>query len=184
MYVCVIVDPVPENPSPKFQVQVTGPGTPPNDELVNVTEEPGQIVVSLAVKETVGGDIFRINTELLKVLKDLGEYTPENIKFIAENKGSVQKCDFIPQHLKDVFRNAFEIDMKAHLDLCSQRQPYIDQQQSINLYFSSSDSPQYIAECHKQALLDDMTNGLYSVILVAVATMNALVALIVNKEIK
>lgn len=125
------------------------------------TESINPETALIRVKETVGGDIFRINTELLKVLKDLGEYTPENIKFIAENKGSVQKCDFIPQHLKDVFRNAFEIDMKAHLDLCSQRQPYIDQQQSINLYFSSSDSPQYIAECHKQALLDDMTNGLY-----------------------
>lgn len=125
------------------------------------TESINPETALIRVKETVGGDIFRINTELLKVLKELGEYTPENIKFIAENKGSVQKCEFIPQHLKDVFRNAFEIDMKAHLDLCSQRQPYIDQQQSINLYFSSSDSPQYIAECHKQALLDDMTNGLY-----------------------
>ena len=125
------------------------------------TESINPETALIRVKETVGGDIFRINTELLKVLKELGEYTPENIKFIAENKGSVQNCDFMPQHLKDVFRNAFEIDMKAHLDLCSQRQPYIDQQQSINLYFSSSDSPQYIAECHKQALLDDMTNGLY-----------------------
>lgn len=115
----------------------------------------------IRVKETVGGDIFRINTELLKVMKDSGNYTPENIRFIAENKGSVQKCDWMPQELKDVFRNAFEIPMEAHLDLCSQRQKYIDQQQSINLYFSGDDKPEYIAEIHKKALLDDWTNGLY-----------------------
>ena len=115
----------------------------------------------IRVKETVGGDIFRINTELLKVMKDSGNYTPENIRFIAENKGSVQKCDWMPQELKDVFRNAFEIPMEAHLDLCSQRQKYIDQQQSINLYFSGDDKPEYIAEIHKKALLDDWCNGLY-----------------------
>lgn len=115
----------------------------------------------IRVKETVGGDIFRINTELLKVMKESGNYTPENIRFIAENKGSVQKCDWMPQELKDVFRNAFEIPMEAHLDLCSQRQKYIDQQQSINLYFSGDDKPEYIAEIHKKALLDDWTNGLY-----------------------
>lgn len=113
------------------------------------------------VKETVGGDIFRINTELLKVMKELGQYTQENVNFIAQNKGSVQKCDWMPQELKDVFRNAFEIPMDAHLDLCAQRQPYIDQQQSINLYLSGNDTSEYIGEMHKKALLDDNINGLY-----------------------
>lgn len=113
------------------------------------------------VKETVGGDIFRINTELLKVMKELGQYTQENVNFIAQNKGSVQKCKWMPQHLKDVFRNAFETPMEAHLDLCAQRQPYIDQQQSINIYLSGSDTPEYIGEVHKKALLDDNINGLY-----------------------
>lgn len=113
------------------------------------------------VKETVGGDIFRINTELLKVMKELGQYTQENINFIAQNKGSVQKCSWMPQDLKDVFRNAFETPMDAHLDLCAQRQQYIDQQQSINLYLSGSDSAEYIGNIHKKALLDDNVNGLY-----------------------
>ena len=113
------------------------------------------------VKETVGGDIFRINTELLKVMKELGQYTQENVNFIAQNKGSVQKCKWMPQHLKDVFRNAFETPMESHLDLCAQRQPYIDQQQSINIYLSGSDTPEYIGEVHKKALLDDNINGLY-----------------------
>lgn len=125
------------------------------------TESINPETALIRVKETVGGDIFRINTELLKTMKELGQYNKENVRFIAENKGSVQKCDWMPQELKDVFRNAFEVPMEAHLDLCSQRQKYIDQQQSINLYFSGDDKPEYIAEMHKKALLDDWTNGLY-----------------------
>ena len=125
------------------------------------TESINPETALVRVKETVGGDIFRINTELLKVMKELGQYTQENINFIAQNKGSVQKCRWMPQHLKDVFRNAFETPMEAHLDLCAQRQPYIDQQQSINLYLSGSDTPEYIGNIHKKALLDDNVNGLY-----------------------
>ena len=125
------------------------------------TESINPETALIRVKETVGGDIFRINTELLKVMKELGQYNKENVAFIAENKGSVQKCDWMPQELKDVFRNAFEIPMEAHLDLCSQRQKHIDQQQSINLYFSGDDNPEYIAEMHKKAMLDDWCNGLY-----------------------
>lgn len=125
------------------------------------TESINPETALIRVKETVGGDIFRINTELLKVMKELGQYNKENVAFIAENKGSVQKCEWMPQELKDVFRNAFEIPMEAHLDLCSQRQKHIDQQQSINLYFSGDDKPEYIAEMHKKAMLDDWCNGLY-----------------------
>ena len=125
------------------------------------TESINPETALVRVKETVGGDIFRINTELLKVMKELGQYTQENVNFIAQNKGSVQKCSWMPQHLKDVFRNAFETPMDAHLDLCAQRQPYIDQQQSINVYLSGNDSPEYIGGIHKKALLDDNINGLY-----------------------
>lgn len=125
------------------------------------TESVNPETALIKVKETVGGDIFRINTELLKVMKEFGVYNKETVAFIAENKGSVQKCDWMPQELKDVFRNAFEVPMDAHLDLCSQRQRFIDQQQSINLYFSGDDSPEYIAEIHKKAILDEGINGLY-----------------------
>lgn len=139
------------------------PPTKSSSELAkeSPTESVNPETALIRVKETVGGDIFRINTELLKVMKEQGQYTKENIKFIAENKGSVQKCDWMPQELKDVFRNAFEVPMDAHLDLCSQRQKHIDQQQSINLYFSGDDSPNYIADVHKKACLDEGINGLY-----------------------
>ena len=58
----------------------------------------------------------------------------------------------MPQELKDVFRNAFEIPMEDHLDLCSQRQKHIDQQQSINLYFSGDDKPSILLKDAQERL--------------------------------
>lgn len=125
------------------------------------TESINPETALIKVKESVGGDLLRINTEFLKLMKEKGMYNDNEVERIMSNKGSVQDCDWLTQHEKDVFRIAFEIPMSAHLDLCSQRQRFIDQQQSINLYFSGSDSEEYIAQIHKQALLDDNINGLY-----------------------
>lgn len=112
-------------------------------------------------KESVGGDLPRINTAFLKVMKDKGKYNDEEVLRIAKNKGSVQDCDWLTDHEKKVFRIAFEIPMEDHLALCSQRQVFIDQQQSINLFFSGSDTEEYIGKIHKMALEDDNINGLY-----------------------
>ena len=125
------------------------------------TESINPETALIKVKESVGGDLLRINTEFLKLMKEKNMYNDSEVERIMSNKGSVQDCDWLTQHEKDVFRIAFEIPMSAHLDLCSQRQRFIDQQQSINLYFSGSDSEEYIAQIHKQALLDDNINGLY-----------------------
>ena len=125
------------------------------------TESINPETALIKVKESVGGDLLRINTEFLKLMKEKGMYNDSEVERIMTNKGSVQDCEWLTQHEKDVFRIAFEIPMSAHLDLCSQRQRFIDQQQSINLYFSGSDSEEYIAQIHKQALLDDNINGLY-----------------------
>ena len=125
------------------------------------TESINPETALIKVKESVGGDLLRINTEFLKLMKEKGMYNDSEVERIMTNKGSVQDCDWLTQHEKYVFRIAFEIPMSAHLDLCSQRQRFIDQQQSINLYFSGSDSEEYIAQIHKQALLDDNINGLY-----------------------
>jgi ribonucleoside-diphosphate reductase alpha chain len=125
------------------------------------TESINPTTALVKVKETVGGDIFRIEPVLLKLLKEKGKYTDEIISSIARNKGSVQHLDFLSEEEKAVFRIAFEIPMESHLDLCAHRQQFIDQQQSINLYLASHDSEEYIAEIHKKALLDEGINGLY-----------------------
>ncbi|MEG1301928.1 MAG: hypothetical protein RSC93_14655, partial [Erysipelotrichaceae bacterium] len=94
-------------------------------------------------------------------LKRKGIYTEEIVKSVAEAKGSCQHLKELTDEEKFLFRIAFEIPVEDHLDLCSQRQQYFDQQQSINLAFSGNDSEEYIGEMHKRALLDEGINGLY-----------------------
>ena len=139
------------------------PPTKSSAELARETPTEGNNLETalIKVKESAGGEIFRINYEFLKFMKDKGMYNKAEVARIAKNKGSVQDCDWMTTEEKAVFRIAFEIPMSAHIDLCSQRQRYFDQQQSINLYFSGSDTEEYIGEIHKQALLDEGINSLY-----------------------
>lgn len=139
------------------------PPTKSSTELARNTpsESINPTTALIKVKETVGGDIFRIEPVLLKLLKDKGIYNTEVVNDIAQHKGSIQHRPEFTDEEKSVLRIAFEVPMESHLDLCSQRQKHIDQQQSINLYLASHDSEEYIAEIHKKALLDEGINGLY-----------------------
>lgn len=125
------------------------------------TEGIGLETALIKVKESAGGEIFRVNYEFLEFMKSKGMYNPEEVARIAKNKGSCQDCSWMTDDEKAVFRIAFEVPMDAHIDLCSARQKYIDQQQSINLYFSGSDDEEYIGRIHKKAALDEGINSLY-----------------------
>ena len=90
------------------------------------------------------------------------KYTQEEMDDIAINHdGSVQHLDWLTQEEKDVFKTAYEIDQHALLRLASVRQQFICQGQSLNLFFSSDEDEEYIAEIHKEALLDANIKGLY-----------------------
>ena len=125
------------------------------------TEGIGLETALIKVKESAGGEIFRINYEFLKFMKEKGMYNQVEVARIARNKGSCQDCTWMTDQEKAVFRIAFEIPMESHIELCAQRQQYIDQQQSINLYFSGSDDEKYIGEIHKMAIEDEGINSLY-----------------------
>lgn len=114
----------------------------------------------IKIKETVGGDIFRIEKAFLDLMKERGKYTQEEVNKIAQAR-TIRVCDWLTEYEKDVFACAFECSMYAHLDLCAQRQRFFDQQQSINLYASSSDKEETIGEWHMYALTNDMINALY-----------------------
>lgn len=53
---------------------------------------------------------------------------------ILENDGSVQHLDWMSDNDKAVFKTAFEIDQRWLVEFAADRQPYIDQSQSLNLY--------------------------------------------------
>lgn len=115
------------------------------------------------LQPTAAGELTRVNPQFLSFAKSKGKYSKSLIKRVIDNKGSVQDEDWMSEEEKMVFRTAFEIDQSAILRLASTRQRYIDQGQSLNLFFDADEDPEYIAEIHKQFLLDPYLKGLYYV---------------------
>lgn len=115
------------------------------------------------VQNTSAGKMDRVNPSLLNVMKERDVYTPEVVKDIIKHNGSVQWVDWLNDDEKEVFKTAFEINQKQIIRLASARQRYIDQAQSINLFFSADESEEYISEVHKMAFLDPWIKSLYYV---------------------
>ncbi len=108
------------------------------------------------------GENVRINPIFLQCLKDNGKYNQSTLDYVSDNKGSCQKLDFLSQHEKDIFRTAFEIDQYAILKQASQRQKYVDQGQSLNLFVSKNTiSEENVSKLHQYAVLDSHIKGLY-----------------------
>lgn len=129
--------------------------------MAGASEGIGLDTAMAFTKQSAGGEFFRINKVLLELMKEKGIYNDDTVREIVNTKGSVQKVDWLTDEEKAVFRTAFEIPMEDYLRLCSQRQKYIDQAQSINLYFTSNDSEEYISQIHKLAMEDEGILSLY-----------------------
>lgn len=112
-------------------------------------------------KNTASGTIFFINKFILRIMKDRGVYDDEHIQEVIANFGSVQKVDWLSDQEKKVFKTAFEIDQMVPIRYTEQRQKYIDQSQSFNLFISGNESEERIAELHKYAFLSENIHSLY-----------------------
>ncbi|MFD7077356.1 ribonucleotide reductase N-terminal alpha domain-containing protein [Nocardioides sp. NPDC059952] len=110
---------------------------------------------------TSAGEMPRANQNLVEVMKERGVYDQEHISDIIDNGGSVQHVTWLDEHEKDVFKTGYEIDQEILLARASDRQAYIDQSQSLNLFFQADATPQYISKIHKLALLDPNIKSLY-----------------------
>lgn len=110
---------------------------------------------------TAGGEVDRLNPQLLELMKRRGVYTRKHISEITEAQGSVQHVSWLTDEEKAVFKTAFEINQKAIIRMASARGRFIDQWQSLNLFFAADEDPAWIAEVHSEAFRDPNILGLY-----------------------
>ena len=112
---------------------------------------------------TAGGEMDRINPYLLDIMKERGVYNKATLTDLTDKFGSVQHVEWLTEEEKRVFKTAFELDQNVLVRLASQRAKYIDQWQSLNLFFSAEADPRYVAEVHKNAFMDENIRALYYV---------------------
>ena len=70
---------------------------------------------------------------------------------IISNDGSIQHMDMFTEQEKEVFKTAMEIDQRWVVELASDRQMYIDQTQSVNLFFRPDVNIKYLHAVHYMA---------------------------------
>jgi len=99
-------------------------------------------------QETMSGTFLNRNKELnaLLITKniDLDQVWSE----IITNDGSVQTLKCLTDDEKDVFKTAMEIDQRWVIEHAADRQVYIDQAQSVNLFFKPDVNIKYIHAVH------------------------------------
>jgi len=113
------------------------------------------------VQQGAGGETIRVVPELLEIMKREGVYSRETLLEIASHDGSIQHVTWMTDAEKEVFKTAFEIDPYVILNQASERQQYICQGQSINLFFGADDPEEHISAVHKAAFKDPRILSLY-----------------------
>jgi len=83
----------------------------------------------------------------LKDGMDSGKYADTWSSIIA-NDGSVQHLEWMDQWQKDVFKTSMEIDQRWLVQHAADRQEYIDQAQSLNLFFRPDVNIKYLHAVH------------------------------------
>jgi ribonucleoside-diphosphate reductase alpha chain len=103
-------------------------------------------------QDTLSGSHLNKNKYLDVILKDkAGDKYDEAWSSIMANDGSVQHLDYLDEYTKDVFKTAMEIDQRWIIQHAADRQEYIDQAQSLNVFFRPDSNIKYIHAVHFQA---------------------------------
>jgi len=102
-------------------------------------------------QKTKSGSSLLKNEYLQHALQEIDMDTDDVWKSIITNGGSVQQLDFLDDYTKDVFKTAVEIDQKWIIEFAGDRQNYICQSQSLNVFFPADVSKQELHAIHMMA---------------------------------
>ena len=104
-------------------------------------------------QDTLSGSSLNKNRYLDSIIKEKCTNDPKlNYQdvwsSIISNDGSVQHLDILDEWQKDVFKTSMEIDQRWLVEHAANRQGYIDQAQSLNLFFRPDVNVKYLHAVH------------------------------------
>jgi len=94
-------------------------------------------ISNLFKRETLSGEFLQVNRYLVNELKERGIWNEEIRMRLKMAEGSVQQIEQLPDDLKQVYRTVWEVPMRGLIDMARDRNAYIDQSQSLNLFSES-----------------------------------------------
>jgi ribonucleoside-diphosphate reductase alpha chain len=93
---------------------------------------------NIYTRRVLSGEFIIVNKHLLKDLVKEGLWSNEMRQKLMASNGSVQNINEIPQHIKDLYKTAWEISQKAIIEQAADRGAYICQSQSLNIFMENA----------------------------------------------
>lgn len=93
---------------------------------------------NIYTRRVLSGEFIIVNKHLLKDLVKEGMWNKDMRQKIMASNGSIQNINEIPQHLKALYKTAWEISQKAIIDLAADRGAFICQSQSLNIFMENA----------------------------------------------
>lgn len=95
------------------------------------------ITSNIYSRRTLAGEFAVVNKYLADDLLKAGLWNNKLKNKILKNRGSIQGIEEIPEDLQKLYKTVWEIKQKVLIDLSADRGVFIDQSQSLNLFFDS-----------------------------------------------
>lgn len=111
--------------------------TATTSQIMGNSEMIDPYLLNIYTRTTLAGEFIVINYNLMDDLNNLGLWSEDMRKKIILNNGSIQNISNIPDYIKEIYKTAFEIKLKPIIRQSSDRGPWIDQSQSLNLYMET-----------------------------------------------
>jgi ribonucleoside-diphosphate reductase alpha chain len=124
-----------------------------SNSIISGDVSPGiePIIANAYVDKTAKGTFIRKNPFLMLLLEKYEKNNDKIWKDIARKNGSVQHLEFLSENEKNVFKTAYEINQMAIITQAAQRQQFVCQSQSLNLFFPTEVKPSYFNKVHIEA---------------------------------
>lgn len=115
----------------------TCPPTASSARVIGSNEAFEPFTSNLYVRRVTGGEFAMVNKHLVKDLETEGLWNREILSELIKNNGSVQNIPVISPEMKERYKTVWEISQKALIEMSADRAPFIDQSQSLNIFFST-----------------------------------------------
>lgn len=96
------------------------------------------IYKNLYVKSNISGNFTVVNSYLVEELKSLGLWNQTVLEEIKQHDGSIAEVSTIPPRLRSKYKEVFDIDTEWLIKAAAYRGKWIDQSQSLNIFFKGS----------------------------------------------
>ncbi len=91
-------------------------------------------ISNLFKRETLSGEFLQVNKYLVRDLQSRGLWNEALKTKIIENEGILDGIEELPSDVKELYKTAWDISQKTLVDLAADRQNFICQSQSLNLF--------------------------------------------------